>query len=241
MYHNLSQQNDVAIQKTTNEYHQIISMLIHELRNPLSLIKGTLQYIEVKHSEVGDYKYWDQLPILIQDMEQMLSSASLLNAISNLNIKNINFIDLINHVVECYMPQVDNQQKHLIFKPAKECVSLLSSYPCDYDKIKQALSNLLKNALEATCAGNFIEILLDIESTDANPMLSIKINNNGALIPEDKIDSIFLPFVTHKQGGTGIGLALVKRIIDAHMGSISVSSADGLTSFSILLPLTKNV
>lgn len=241
MHQDFIQINDNIIQKLMDENKQITSMFIHELRNPLSLIKGTLQYIEIKHQEVKEYKYWNQLPELIHDMEILMNDASLLNSSISLNIKITNLWDLIHVVVDSYMPQADNQQKNLLYKPAPDCKTILSSYPCDSVKIKQVLSNLIKNALEATSAGDFIEIITSLDSTDTEPMFSIRINNNGCAIPEDELETIFTPFVTHKTGGTGIGLALAKRIIEAHLGSIHVSSTDALTEFTILLPLPRNL
>lgn len=240
MYQDYSQINDQLIQKIVDDNKQLTSMFIHELRNPLALIKGTLQYIEMKNQEVKDYKYWSQLPELIMDMEHLMTDASLLISSTSLNIKDTNLLSIIQHVVDNYSPQADNQKKHLTFTYAPECESLSSSYPCDSDKIKQALSNLLKNALEATEPGNYVELILSKCSTDTGPMLSIEINNNGQPIPEDEIDTIFNPFVTHKTGGTGLGLSLTKRIIEAHMGRIQVSSSDILTVFTILLPLPNN-
>lgn len=239
MYQDYSQINDELIQKIMDDNKRITSMFIHELRNPLSLIKGTLQYIEMKHLEVKEYKYWSQLSELIMDMEHLMTDASLLNSSTTLNIKDINLLALIQLVVDNYSPQADNQQKSLKFKYASESESVFSSYPCDPDKIKQVLSNLLKNALEATSPGNCIEIILSINSKDTESMLSIQVNNNGQPIPEDEIDTIFNPFVTHKAGGTGIGLALAKRIVEAHMGSIQVSSNVSLTGFTILLPFPR--
>jgi signal transduction histidine kinase len=226
-----------AIHKITEDNKHTTSMFIHELRNPLTLIKGTLQYIEMKHPEAKEYKYWSQLFELIQDMDNLMTDASVLNSITTPNMKNINLLTLIHAVVNNYMPQADNQQKLLSINVSPECESVLSSYCCDSGKIKQVLSNLLKNALEATLPGNYIEVLLSLYSIDSTYMLSISINNNGQPIPEDEIDNIFLPFVTHKMGGTGVGLALAKRIIESHLGSIHVSSSESLTEFTILLPL----
>ncbi len=237
MYQDYSQTNDGLIHKIMDDNKNITSMFIHELRNPLSLIKGTIQYIEMKHQEVKDYKYWSQLSELIQDMEHCMTDASLLNSITTLDIKDTNLLNLIQVVVDNHSPQADNQKKFLTFKHTAECESVCSSYPCDSDKIKQVLSNLLKNALEATEPGNYIELILSICSTDSGSMLSLQINNNGQPIPDDEIDTIFNPFVTYKTGGSGIGLALAKRIIEAHMGNIQVSSTDTLTGFTILLPL----
>lgn len=237
MYQDYSQVNDELVQKIMDDNKRMTSMFIHELRNPLSLIKGTLQYIEMKHPEVMDFKYWGQLSELIQDMERLMTDASLLNSSTALNIKETNLLSLIQLVADNYSPQAENQQKLLTFKYSPNCESLCSSYPCDFDKLKQVLSNLLKNALESTDPGNYIELTLDIDSADTGSMISIQISNNGQPIPYDEIDAIFMPFVTHKTGGTGIGLALAKRIIEAHLGSIQVSSTSSLTTFTILLPL----
>lgn len=237
MNQDYSQINDEVIQKIMNDNKRLTSMLIHELRNPLCLMKGTLQYIEMKHQEVKEFKYWGQLFELIQDMEHMMSDASLLNSITCLNIKECNLLSLIRLVVDHYSPEADNQQKLLTFKYTAEGEAASSSYPCDPDKLKQVLSNIVKNALEATKPGDFIELILSSRSTDKGSMISIQINDNGQVIPDDELDTIFNPFVTHKAGGTGIGLALAKRIVEAHLGCIQVSSDDGLTGFTILLPL----
>lgn len=227
---------DEEIQKIIEDNKQITSIFIHELRNPLSLIKGTLQYIEMKHPEAKDYKYWSQLFELIRDMDNMMSDASLLSSTTSLNMKNTNLLSLIHSLVDSYMPQIDNQQKHLSIINTMNDKLAFSSYYCDADKIKQVLSNLLKNAIEATLPGDYIEIILSINTTHTNPMLSIQINDTGQPIPEDELDTIFFPFVTHKMGGSGVGLALARQIIKGHKGTINVSSNSSLTSFTILLP-----
>ncbi len=240
MYQDFSSNTDDAIQRIINENNRTTSSLLHELGNHLSLIKGTLQYIEIKYPQSREYKYWSQLFELIQDMENMMTDASLLNKNSTLNINKANLLQIIKGIVNNYMPQANNEQKLLSIKASSDCESALSSYPCDSDKIKHAMSNLIKNALEATSPGDFIEIMLDLTSKDTDTMLSIQIRNNGLPIPEDDIESIFLPFVTRKKGGSGIGLPLVKRIIEGHHGSIQVSSCEALTTFTVLLPLPKN-
>lgn len=228
---------DDTIQKIMENNKRITSMFIHELRNPLSLIKGTLQYIETKHPEAKEYKYWGQLFELIEDMSFMITDASILNINTVLNLENTNLITLAQTVVNNYMPQADKQQKHLSIKVAPECEAVLISFFCDSTKMKQVLSNLIKNALEATSVGDYIEVILNISLGNTSPMVSIQINNNGPSIDEDFIESIFQPFVTHKKNGTGIGLALAKRIIECHLGTINVSSCEEVTSFTILLPV----
>lgn len=226
-----------AIRILMEENKQTNSIFIHELRNPLSLIKATLQYIEMKHPEAKDFKYWSQLYDLVLDMDNMISDASILNSCTTPNMKQNNLLKIIRDTVENYKPQAYNQGKTLILKEAPECKTLISSYYCDSSKIKQVISNLLKNALEATESGNSINVIISFIPKDSHSMVSIQVNNNGLPIPKEDIDTIFLPFVTRKKEGTGIGLAFVSRVIKSHGGSIKVTSNDELTSFTILLPL----
>jgi len=215
------------------------SMFVHELRNPLSLLKGTIQYIESKHPETRDFKYWDQMQELINDMDHIMADASLLNTCNYIHKEDTNLITLINNVSRSFMPQAYGQQidLSLTIDPASE--QFFTSYICDAIKLKQSFANLIKNAFEATIPGNFVHIYLTYlpEIAPTPSKLSIQISNNGQLIPEDVIETIFVPFVTHKKGGTGVGLALVKKVIDLHYGSISVDSTESLTVFTILLPV----
>ena len=233
---------ETIIQTLNADYKKTTSMFVHELRNPLSLLKGTIQYIELKHPETKEYKYWDQIQELIEDMEHLMVDASLLNICNYIMKENTNLLTLINSIVSSFMPQALTREivLSLTINPGSE--PYFTSFPCDAGKIKQVLNNLIKNAFEATSSGNFIHINLSYlpEEYPAPSKLSIQINNNGQPIPEDMLDTIFVPFVTYKKGGTGVGLALVKKIVDLHYGSISVESNETLTSFHIQLPLLES-
>ena len=215
------------------------SMFVHELRNPLSLLKGTIQYIELKHPETKEFKYWSQIQDLLNDMEHIMADASLLNNYNYLNKENTNLINLINTIKSSFMPQAITGQIDLSLTTEPDGEEYFISYYCDSIKLKQVLANLIKNAFEATVPGNFIHIDLKYlpEEYPAPPKLSIQISNNGQPIPEDILENIFVPFVTYKKGGTGVGLALVKKVVDLHYGSISVDSNEELTAFTIQLPL----
>ncbi|MDD2500814.1 MAG: ATP-binding protein [Geobacter sp.] len=104
----------------------------------------------------------------------------------------------------------------------------------DAEKIRQALLNLLKNALEALPLGGTIHISLNHDEHDA----LITVNDSGHGIPVQDLPLIFEPFFTRKGAGTGLGLSITRQIIEEHGGSINVSSepAQG-TSFMIRLPL----
>jgi signal transduction histidine kinase len=103
--------------------------------------------------------------------------------------------------------------------------------------IKQVLLNLLINAQQAMENGGEIMILTGIDENHAQ----IIVNDTGKGIEHEKIDKIFNAFYTSRTGGSGLGLATAKKIIEAHMGSISVSSEIGKgSSFKIILPLASD-
>ncbi|MDF2538022.1 MAG: hypothetical protein K0S76_1043 [Herbinix sp.] len=230
---------ETIIQTIIADNKRTTSMFVHELRNPLSLLRGTIQYIEMKHPETAEYKYWSQLQDLVNDMERMMADASLLNTCNTLNKDIADLIALITGIKNSFMPQAITQQIDLSLIIEPGCESFFHSYHCDAPKMKQALSNLIKNAFEATKPGDFIHIRLNYipGNEPVLPKLMIKVSNNGLPIPEDEILNIFVPFVTYKKGGTGIGLAVVKKIVDLHYGSVSVVSKDDLIEFTIFLPL----
>lgn len=215
------------------------SMFVHELRNPLSLLKGTLQYIELKHPEAKDFKYWDQMQDLILDMEHIMADASLFNTYNHIHKEETDLILLIENLVNSFMPQAFTKEIELSVTVDPGSETFFTAYSCDGIKLKQGLINLVKNAFEATSPGNFIHIDLKyLPGESISPSkLSIDISNNGQPIPEAALENIFVPFVTYKKGGTGIGLALVKKVVDMHYGSISVESDPSLTVFRIQLPV----
>jgi signal transduction histidine kinase len=106
--------------------------------------------------------------------------------------------------------------------------------PCRFDaeRIKQALLNLVKNALEAVGSGGIIQVSTAAE----NGMVTITVADNGQGISPADLPLIFEPFFTRKGAGTGLGLSITQRIVTEHNGRIAVESGNG-TRFTITLPL----
>ena len=219
---------------------QTTSMFVHELRNPLTLLKGTVQYIEMKHPETREFKYWDQLQDLILDMEQLMADAALLNNYNSIKKEPLNLITLLQGLVNSFMPQADTKNIDLSLTIEPGCEEYISAYSCDGPKLKQVFINLIKNAFEAVVPGNFIHINMRYlpEVPDLSARIAIEIMDNGQPISADTLERIFLPFITYKKGGTGVGLALVKKVIDLHYGSVNVESTEDFTIFTIILPVT---
>jgi signal transduction histidine kinase len=107
--------------------------------------------------------------------------------------------------------------------------------------LRQAFSNLLRNSAEAMNAGE--EARLEVAATADSKNLRITLRDNGCGIPPELMSRIFIPFFTTKPAGTGLGLALVHRIVTEHGGTVSVASeGDGKgTTFTLAFPLGMSV
>jgi PAS domain S-box-containing protein len=102
---------------------------------------------------------------------------------------------------------------------------------------RQALSNLLRNSAEAAREGELPKVV--VIAKEQNGRLEIRLRDNGRGIPAEQLDKVFIPFFTTKNGGTGLGLALVHRIVVQHGGSITAISDDSGTEFTLTLPVAK--
>ena len=122
----------------------------------------------------------------------------------------------------------------------------LHTYPGDGVKLKQVYTNLIKNAIEATTTNGSIQIKLSKEELGGSlspldetkkSFLCIAITNTGSTIAKEDLDAIFMPFVTTKATGSGLGLPTSKGIILSHGGYITAESTENTTTFSTYLPL----
>jgi len=134
--------------------------------------------------------------------------------------------------IETVLTLYHNQIKHSIevFRHYTE-IPAIWCYP---DELNQVWTNLIHNALQAMDYHGKLEI----EVCDENPLIRVSITDSGSGIPESIRDKIFLPFFTTKsQGeGSGLGLDIVKRIIDKHNGQIRFETQPGRTAFHVFLP-----
>ncbi|TCK93121.1 phospho-acceptor domain-containing protein [Natranaerovirga hydrolytica] len=209
-----------------NEFNAKIA---HEIRNPLSIIRSMLQLVEKNVPEVQNSSYWNSIFNEIDYVNQLLNSLTNYCNSTYINKKPIVLNDLLLDLKNSYQSYATQQSKYISLKPCSKNVVIHA----DPIKIKQALSNLLKNAFEATKEN----ALITISAKENKNTLLIKIKDTGSGISEDKLKTIFEPFVTYKPTGTGLGLSVVKNVIKEHNGSIDIQSKLGVgTTFLITLP-----
>lgn len=226
--HQNSEASDL-FQRLLEEHNFELHKICHELRNPLTLLSGTLQLIETQHPETKTFAYWDTLCDDLHYMEALLSELSQYNNSSSLTFCRFSLRSFLERLVLSFAASLDGT--------GIEFTSQLGSLPeitGDKTKLQQALFNLLRNAKEAMDGCGTIFLSANILSGEA----VIEIRDSGCGMTEQQLQTVFTPFITYKSGGTGLGLPIVKNIIEAHHGHLSVTSSKGHgTCFRIFLPV----
>ena len=139
--------------------------------------------------------------------------------------------DVVRETLDLLRPEIENRGITLKEKLSRS----LPLAPCDPAQIKQALVNLIKNALQAMTKGGVLSVLTD-RGVDG---VVVSVADTGGGIPQEQLNRIFEPFYTTKKKGTGLGLMIVQRIVGEHRGRIEVDSHVGKgTCFRLWLPLS---
>jgi two-component system, sporulation sensor kinase E len=141
-----------------------------------------------------------------------------------------NLNDVTRETMELLRPELENRGLHIVEKPARG----LPAAKLDPAQIKQALVNIIKNAMQAMNRGG--ELTVQTGATPDNVWVSV--SDTGCGIPEDQLNRIFAPFFTTKKKGSGLGLMIVQRIVRDHGGRIDLESVPNKgTTFRVWLPL----
>ncbi|MBC5689220.1 HAMP domain-containing histidine kinase [Mediterraneibacter sp. NSJ-55] len=220
------------ISQLLENHHTTVSTIAHEIRNPLTLVSSSLQVMEIQHPEVKQYSHWKQTMEDVEFMCSLLNELSTFNNGSTLHHSVFSIEKLLKNIAVSFAISLDSEDSSIEF--SSSIPSRLGSYTGDKVKLEEVVLNLLRNAKDAVDENGTITLSADRKKD----MLIILCKDNGCGIPADKIDTIFTPFVTSKEDGTGLGLSLSKRIIEAHNGTISVDSIPTKgTTFTIKLPI----
>lgn len=205
--------------------------MAHEIRNPLTGMKMIVQLLVADLSE-GDPKR-EPLSIIQNEIDRLERIiANLLDFARPIKPKEIP-IDL-REIIDACLLLIHNQIRKSGINLEKRFPENLPTVIGDPDQLKQVFLNILTNAIHATKSGGQLDVCIDNRSNN----IVTAIHDTGCGIPAGKIRSIFDPFMTTKEDGTGLGLSVALRIIEEHSGRIEVDSVEGQgTTFSVSLPL----
>jgi len=206
----------------------------HEIRNPLSSIKGIASYFKSKFDEDSDDK--KAAGVMIQEVDRLNRVISELLEFARpkeLKLKQTDINELLEHSVRLIQKEASN--KDIAIKLNLSQQQLVAEI--DSDRFSQCLLNLYLNALQAMDTGGRLTIENSI--TEGNS-INIEIKDTGSGIKTEDLNKIFDPYFTTKVKGTGLGLAIVHKIIEAHKGQVKVRSVSGQgTAFTIVIPAKK--
>jgi signal transduction histidine kinase len=208
---------------------QMATAIGHEIRNPLSSLKGFTQLQKESYPNTNDY-----YPIMIQEIDRI---SGIVNDLMYLGKpSSIKFEKGSMEAILEYTLAITHQQAESSGVTVNTLINgQIPPLDCDEKKLKQVFINLIKNAIESMSEGGTIKITVVV--TNANN-LSISIEDEGCGIAEEDIDNLGEPFFSRKLDGTGLGLLVTKQIIKDHKGQFNIKSTLGKgTIVELILPI----
>lgn len=217
--------------------------IAHEIRNPLSAIKGLARFFQEISPEGGEEaRVAGIMTQEVQRLDNVVGDLLELARPDKLNLSMISPSLLLERAVNLVRADMDKIGIQYDQEVPEVCPEVL----LDADRMTQVLLNLLLNAIQAMPGGGRLTARVrfrshsgeDAADSGYGDTLLLDIEDTGEGIPKDKIQQIFSPYYTTKARGTGLGLSLVQKIIEAHDGEIEVVSTPGKgTRFTLHLPL----
>lgn len=208
---------------------QLAAGIAHEIRNPLTSLKGFLQLLQAGINQKEVY-----YQIMSDELDKIETITSELLFISK-PLTNKRSYESVHSMINDVMVLLNSQANIHNVKIVRMETSDNYLY-CDRSQIKQVLINIIKNAIEATNEQGTVTIKVE----DIGQEIQIDVIDEGPGIPPEIIDKIGEPFFTTKEGGTGLGLMVTKQIIEQHHGKLEIikNTSKGST-FRIIMPNAK--
>lgn len=220
---------------------QLAAGVAHEIRNPLTAIRSTLQYLtQGLASSEAKKELVEELLDEVDRINSTISSLLSLTRGGELNPEPLDLVDPLEAALRLLRVQASHQGVEVTTELAE------GGFPVVGDKgqLKQVFLNLLMNALQAMPDGGRLAITASAWSPPAGPgegrWVEVRMADTGRGISPEELGKVFDPFYTNKREGTGLGLSICHGIVQQHRGSIQVESRHGQgTTVTLRFPLTE--
>jgi len=240
-------QAEEALLEADHRKTEFLAVLSHELRNPLGAIRNGVYVLG--HAEPGGEPAQRALAVIERQIVQLtrliddlLDMTRITRGKVRLHEERLELNELVRLMVEDYASTFQRDKIAIEVLPAPVDVIVFG----DRTRLRQVIDNLLHNAAKFTPPGGRVSVSVRLDS--AREEVSVRIHNTGSSIPKELVANLFEPFVQadrtldRGKGGLGLGLALVKGLVEMHAGSVEVESDEATgTAFTIRLPLDTTV
>ena len=239
---NILIQREQAARAAEQRKNELVMYLAHDIRTPLTSIIGYLRLLE----QIPDLPDEEKEKYVHISLEKTYRLEKMINEFFEITCYNTQQITIASKAIDLYyllaqvidepLPLFTEHGNYITFHAAE------SLEVCgDPERLARVFNNLLKNAVAYSSKGT--EITVNAEETPEH--IVVTVSNHGKTIPDDKLETLFEKFYrldesrTSNTGGTGVGLAIAKEIVLLHGGTITADSKNGLTAFTVTLPISR--
>ncbi|MCS0789395.1 PAS domain S-box protein [Cytobacillus firmus] len=238
-YQYLSIRNDITERKKTEEVlhqqdklaavGQLAAGVAHEIRNPLTTMKGYTEYLQLDETHEERQEYLSIILDEIDRVNNIVEDFMVLAKPKAAELEDRDIIPIIKNVVSFLEFEARKKDVKIGFEYEQDIIQI----ECDENRLKQVFLNFIKNGIEAMPDGGDITVRAGI----INNQVEIAIQDTGVGIPQEKLKKIGEPFFTTKINGNGLGLMVSFKIIESHNGKVFIESElNKGTTFNIVLP-----
>ena len=229
----------LAIQKELAKAERLAGLgllaagVAHEINNPLAIIRGNTELLQDELPEGAEER--EEVEAIMQEIGRIERIVNNLRVFSRSGIKRISRFSL-GSLLDSILDQVGHQIPLETYRIAREYRGKDLEIEGDQDQIRQVLTNLIINGLQAMQGGGILT--LDLFRDDAGESVCVTVKDSGSGINPEHLEKLFTPFFSTKPRGTGLGLAVSYGIVSDHGGEIQVESQAGqCATFSVKLPV----
>jgi two-component system, sporulation sensor kinase E len=210
---------------------ELAAGIAHEIRNPMTALKGFIQLLQNSMNEDQYGMYFDVITSELKRIESIITEFLVLAKPQAISYQRKNISVIMKETLDLLSAQASLENVQFISSIEEG----LPDIYCEPNQLKQVFINILKNAIEVMPSGGTVSV--DLKKIAGEQVL-ISFKDEGIGIPEDKLKKLGEPFYTTKERGTGLGLMVSYKIVEEHNGTIEVSSEVGKgTTFYIKLPI----
>ncbi len=233
-------EEEVTRVKTLAALGEMAATVAHEVRNPLGGIAGFAALLE-RDLEPDDprKRLVNKITEGVEILNRLVINLLNYTKVVKLNPQKLDFIKFLNDTVNFFKIDLSSKAKNVAISKhfPKEKVECW----IDPEQFRQVILNVLRNSVQALTEGGKIDVYSSSKSLRGEDKVVLKISDNGEGMSPETQEKLFTPFFTTKDGGTGLGLPTVKKIVEAHKGFVGIKSEPGKgTTITVSFPRMAN-